>query len=110
MLTVRVWLGAARRHAPTTRVREPIFAAIDAAAPLNERTAGIAPAPFVERTHAWPRSLQTLAICGMFGIGTPPLLAVENWLSTGLFDFAFRFAGGRPPATENCVCAEGVEK
>ena len=48
------------------------------AAPLKERAAGIAPAPFVERTHAAPRSLQTLLIWGMFGIGTPPLLALPN--------------------------------
>src|SRR5581483_11600458 len=83
---------------------------MERAAPLKERTAGIAPGPFVERTHAWPRSVQTLAICGMFGIGTPPLLAAPNWARIGSVAFALVFAGARPPAAASCVCAEAVEK
>src|SRR5690348_12410845 len=83
---------------------------MERAAPLKERAAGMAPAPFVERTHAWPRSLQTLDICGMFGIGTPPLLAALNSRRTGSFDFASRFAGGRPLAAASSVCALGVAR
>ena len=41
----------------------------------------VAPAPFVDFTHAAPRSDQTLDICGMFGIGTPPTLAAPNCFS-----------------------------
>ena len=43
----------------------------------------MAPAPLVELTHAPPRAPQTEAICGTFGIGTPPLLAAEKAFSTG---------------------------
>src|SRR5947199_10407719 len=68
------------------------------------------PAPFVERTHAWPRSPQTDDICGMFGIGTPPLLALLNSARTGSFETALMFAGGRPFAAASCVCAEGVAR
>src|SRR6266446_5954119 len=80
------------------------------AAPLKDRTAGIEPAPFVERTHAWPRSPQTDDICGMFGIGTPPLLALLNCASTGSFDVALMLAGGRPFAAASCVWAAGVAR
>src|SRR5437762_1584192 len=78
------------------------------AAALKDFEAVMAPAPFVERTHAWPRSPQTELICGMFGIGTPPLDAVENCASTGSDDFALTFAGGRPLAAASVVCAEGL--
>ena len=47
-------------------------------APMNDFRAGIAPEPFVDLTHAPPSSYQTLAICGMFGIGTPPVDAAPN--------------------------------
>src|SRR3954451_13984949 len=77
------------------------------AAVLNAVAAGVAPEPFVDLTQAWPRSPQTESICGMFGIGTPPLLAALNCASTGSLDFAFVFAGGRPFAAASCVCAEG---
>src|SRR5437763_5942373 len=70
----------------------------------------MAPEPFVERTHAWPRSLQTLDICGMFGIGTPPFPAAPNWARIGSVALALRFAEARPPAAASCVCADGVEK
>src|SRR5689334_19261352 len=83
---------------------------MERAAPLKERLAGIAPAPFVERTHAWPRSLQTLPIWGMFGIGTPPFPAAPNWARIGSVAFALRLAGARPPAAASAVCAEAVEK
>src|SRR3954451_4377223 len=83
---------------------------MERAAPLNERTADIAPAPFVERTHACPRSDQTEPICGMFGIGTPPLLALPNCARIGSVAFALMFAGARPPAAASCVWADGVEK
>jgi len=83
---------------------------IERAAPRKERLAGIAPAPFVERTHAWPRSLQTLPICGMFGIGTPPFPATPNWARIGSVAFALMFAGARPPAAASAVCADAVEK
>ena len=48
----------------------------------NDVRAGVAPAPFVELTQALPRSVQTLAISGMFGIGTPPTPARPNCAST----------------------------
>ena len=50
---------------------------------MNATEAFVAPAPFVDFTHAWPRSPQTEFICGMFGIGTPPLDAAENCERTG---------------------------
>src|SRR5262249_47973291 len=78
------------------------------AAALKDLAAGIAPAPFVERTHAWPRSAQTEFIWGMFGIGTPPFDAAENCARTGSLDLALRFAGGRPFAAASCVWAPGV--
>src|SRR4051812_2613099 len=78
------------------------------AAVLNAVAAGVAPEPFVDLTQAWPRSPPTEFICGMLGIGTPPLLAALNCRRTGSFDFALRFAGGRPFAAASCVCAEGV--
>src|SRR3954452_2432170 len=77
------------------------------AAVLNAVAAGVAPEPFVDFTQAWPRSLQTESICGMFGIGTPPLLAALNCASTGSLECAFTFAGGRPFAAASCVCADG---
>jgi hypothetical protein len=49
----------------------------------KETRAGVAPEPFVDFTHAAPRSDHTADICGMFGIGTPPLLATPNCFSTG---------------------------
>src|SRR3954452_11733788 len=80
-------------------------------AALKDDAAFDAPAPFVERTHAWPRSFQTLFICGMFGIGTPPLPALPNCASTGSLNFepAWRFAGQRPEVFASCACASGVE-
>jgi hypothetical protein len=78
------------------------------AAALNDLAAVIEPLPFVERTHAWPRSLQTEFICGMFGIGTPPFDAFENCARTGSPDFALAFAGGRPFAAASCDWADGV--
>jgi hypothetical protein len=77
------------------------------AAVLNATAAGVAPEPFVDLTQAWPRSPHTEFICGMFGIGTPPLLAAENCRSTGSLDFALMFAGGRPLAAASCVWADG---
>src|SRR5947207_3729263 len=74
------------------------------AAALKDFPAAIAPAPFVERTHACPRSPQTELICGMFGIGTPPFDAFENCARTGSLDFALTFAGGRPFAAASVVC------
>src|SRR5438876_6493073 len=74
------------------------------AAALKDFAAVIAPAPFVERTQAWPRSPQTELICGMFGIGTPPFDALENCARTGSLDFALMFAGGRPLAAASVVC------
>src|SRR5580765_1895111 len=74
-------------------------------AALNDFAAAIEPEPFVERTQAWPRSPQTEFICGMFGIGTPPLDAAENCARTGSLDLAARFAGGRPFAAASCVWA-----
>src|SRR3954454_8182610 len=83
---------------------------MERAAPLNERTADIAPAPFVEGSHAWARSDQTEPICGMFGIGTPPRPAAPNCARIGSVAFALMFAGARPPAVASCVCADAVEK
>src|SRR5690242_2312091 len=80
------------------------------AAALKDFDAAMAPAPFVERTHACPRSPHTELICGMFGIGTPPFDAFENCARTGSLDFALMFAGGRPLAAASCVCAVGVAK
>ena len=65
-------------------------------------------APFVERTQAWPRSLQTEFICGMFGIGTPPFGRAGTARGPGRPTFALMFAGGRPFAAASCVCADGV--
>src|ERR1051325_3739112 len=70
----------------------------------------MAPEPFVERTHAAPRSLQTLAICGIFGIGPPPFPAAPNCARTGSLDFALMLAGERPPAAASAFCASGFEK
>src|SRR3954454_12669984 len=91
------------------------------AAVLNAVAAGVAPEPFVDLTQAWPRSPHTQFIWGMFGVGTPPLLAALNCLRTGSLDFAALnagrrgsldsaplFAGGRPLAAASCVCADGV--
>src|SRR3954454_3485716 len=78
------------------------------AAVLNDVAAGVAPEPFVDLTHAWPRSPHTEFIWGMFGIGTPPLLAALNCRRTGSLDFAALFAGGRPLAAASCVWADGV--
>src|SRR3954470_14155609 len=79
------------------------------AAPLKDFAAAIEPLPFVERTHAWPRSDQTESIWGMLGIGTPPLDAALNCASTVSVDptFALMFAGGRPFAAASCVWALG---
>src|SRR4051812_16820519 len=83
------------------------------AAALNDAAAFAAPAPFVDRTHAWPRSVQTLPICGMFGIGTPPLLALPNCASTGSENDlpASRFAGQRPAtfASDDCDAADDMK-
>ena len=56
---------------------------MERAAAVKALFAGVAPEPFVELTQAAPRSVQTLAICGMFGIGTPPVLARPNSARTG---------------------------
>src|SRR3954453_5641099 len=68
------------------------------AAGARDDRAGVAPAPFVEFSHALFVSSQTLAIWGMFGIGTPPLLARPNCASTESFTVlpATRLAGNRP--------------
>src|SRR5690348_16644734 len=78
---------------------------------MNDALALTEPAPFVERTHAWPRSFQTLFICGMFGMGTPPLLARPNCARTGSEKPApaFRFAGQRPATFASAVCAAAVD-
>src|SRR3954451_14347300 len=80
------------------------------AAPLKDFAPLIEPLPFVERTQAWPRSDHTESICGMFGIGTPPLDAILNCARTVSFEpiFALMFAGGRPFAAASCVWALGV--
>src|SRR5581483_623893 len=80
------------------------------AAALKDFAAGIAPAPFVERTHAWPRPDQTELICGMFGIGTPPFDAALNCARTALPALALMFAGGRPFAAASCVWPDGEAK
>ena len=55
----------------------------------------MAPEPFVDLTQALPRSCQTLFICGMFGIGTPPLAALPNCARYGSLTLlpATTFAG-----------------
>src|SRR3978361_444590 len=80
------------------------------AAPLNDVWAFIEPDPFVERTQAWPRAPHTDFICGMFGIGTPPLLAALNCARTGSLDFAVLLAGGRPFAAASWSCADAEAK
>src|SRR3954447_7156756 len=79
------------------------------AAPLKDLAAAIEPLPFVERTHAWPRSDQTESIWGMFGIGKTPFDAFLNCASTVSVDptFALRFSGRRPFASSIFVCALG---
>ena len=77
------------RSAPAT---QPIFCAMLFWAPMNDLRAGIDPEPFVERTQAAPRSPQTLAICGMFGIGTPPTEALPNDLQVSVLHLC---TGGR---------------
>ena len=66
----------ASRRAPASiagrAATQPILCAMFFCAAMNDLRAGMAPAPFVDFTQAAPRSPQTLAICGMFGIGTPP--------------------------------------
>src|SRR6478752_6444137 len=80
------------------------------AAVLNAVAAGVAPEPFVDLTQAWPRSPHTEFICGMFGIGTPPLLAALNCASTGSLERAVLLAGGRPLAAASCVWADAEAK
>ena len=58
--------------------QQPIAFLICCAAVEKAACAGVAPEPFVELTHASPRDFQTEPICGMFGSGTPPLLAAPN--------------------------------
>ena len=53
------------------------------AAVLNATLAGVEPEPLVDLTQASPRSPQTRVHLGMFGIGTPPLLARPNCFSAG---------------------------
>src|SRR3954454_11033263 len=77
------------------------------AAVLNAVAAGVAPEPFVDLTQAWPRSPHTEFIWGMFGIGTPPLLAALNCRRTGSLDFAPLVAGGRALAAASCVWGDG---
>ena len=64
------------------------------AAVAKATRAVVAPEPFVDLTHAPPSSDQTRAICGMFGIGTPPLTGAAELRSgtaslTGLPAFVF---------------------
>jgi hypothetical protein len=77
------------------------------AAVANACRAGTEPAPFVAFTHAPPRSAQTLFICGMFGRGTPPLLAAPNCFRTASPTRlpAVVFAGKRPFARPSVSCA-----
>src|SRR5690348_424700 len=72
----------------------------------NEARAFVAPAPCVDLNHAWPRSVHTLFICGMFGIGTPPAPASPIWLKAGSLTFliAAVFAGERPFAVARSTC------
>src|SRR5438309_7265303 len=76
------------------------------AAVAKAERAGVAPAPFVAFTQAPPSSPHTLAICGMFGIGTPPLLARPNWARTGSVTLlpAVVFAGKRLLAAARSRC------
>src|SRR4029079_9304479 len=57
------------------------------------------------------RSVQTLFICGMFGIGTPPLDALPNWARTASEKPApaFRFAGQRPATFASDVCEDACD-
>ena len=74
-----------RRRAPRPEAERPrppwlvsrllIFARMLRAAVVKAARAFVAPEPFVDFTHAAPRSVHTDAICGMFGIGTPPVPA-----------------------------------
>src|SRR3954452_11977459 len=68
--------------------------------------AGVAPAPLVEVSHALFVSSQTLAIWGMFGIGTPPLPARPNCARTESLTVlpAAMFAGKRPFAAARAFC------
>src|SRR4026209_263940 len=88
---------------------QPIFCAMLFWAPMHDFRAGIQPEPFVERTHAAPRSCQTLDICGMLGIGTPPAEAAPNAFRALSLTCAsaFKFAGDRSFASASVVCAAG---
>src|SRR5436190_19691784 len=86
----------APQRAPARRVLpQPILSAMLRAACVKATDAFVAPAPFVDLTQALPRSVQTLFIWGMFGIGTPPVLALPNWARYGSLTFfpAWTFAG-----------------
>jgi hypothetical protein len=76
---------------------------------MNDFRAGVEPAPLVARTQAAPRSCQTLAICGMLGIGTPPCEAAPKAFRSLFLTWAraFRFAGERSFASARESCAAG---
>ena len=76
------------------------------AAVLKAWAAGVAPEPLVDLTHASPRSPQTEAIAGMFGIGTPPLLARPICFSDGSLTRlpAVVLAGKRLLAAASVAC------
>jgi hypothetical protein len=59
-------------------------------------------------TQAPPSSDHTAFICGMFGIGTPPALALPNASSVALRTAlrALVFAGGRWAAAASADCEE----
>src|SRR5262245_43474126 len=79
------------------------------AAVVKATRAFVAPAPFVDFTHAPPRSVQTLDICGMFGIGTPPTDAAPNCLRIALLTVlpAIVLAGKRPFAAARAAWPAG---
>src|SRR5687768_11643350 len=76
---------------------------------MKDLRAGMEPAPFVERTHAAPRSPQTLAICGMFGIGMPPTDARPKAFRSASLTCApaVVLAGKRPFAAASASCDAG---
>src|SRR5919197_1000303 len=77
------------------------------AAALKDVAAVIAPAPFVERTQAWPRSPHTELICGMFGIGTPPFDGFEiagTWMTLNERPDFLSVSAFHGPVIQNAAC------
>src|SRR5690242_11124482 len=89
---------------------QPILLAIARAADWKAIFACVAPGPLVALTQARPKSFQTDDICGMFGIGTPPLPAAPKAASTGSCTClpAVVLAGKRPLASARLSWAAGL--